>query len=1073
MKKMLLLLLLMSTGFLYSQTLVETVNIPSGAIWNSAYGLVYANGKYWVTSGTSAAAKKIYGLNSSGALVDEITIDYYTMRESQGLAFDGTNFWYVERKTARGDLFKVSPTGVVIDSILPALINGGTSWYLGGAAWDVDALWITVYSPDAMAGAVKIDVNTKTLLDTIKMPAGQLQPQGITIKGDTLFIVNDGFQGTDKIYAYNKNTKELIYSFNPPERPGQRQNPRGLAWDGSHFWLLAEPVAATAGRQLFKYDLAGDGTPGMYVINPVLNFGNVQIDSSYTLVASINNYGSADLIIDSAVVSNTVYQVLSTMPMIIIPGDTRELLVKFTPQTNITYNDSVKLFHNFKALPPSKITVSGKGVFTSSYISLSPAAINYGEKRINSTSYLEVVIRNLGSALLTVDSITVNTRRFYTEHFSGPVVIDTASPKTFRVWFNPVDFATYNDILTIYSDAGNGSVKTVNIQGTGAAFNPDLGNIIWQGIVPPNPKISYNDFSVKVIKKIQDINRDGIEDIIATTDNYLVIAYNGNSSGSADIIWMFNTYINNNNAGNVENVQNLQFADVNNDGTDDVIVGTQGGNESVYALNGRTGEIIWEYGLPTSYDGDIMGVDAKRDWTGDGIPDVLISASGNESTGDGRYSVYLLNGATGEEIWRIDQSAQKKLKYDVTSTSIGGAFGTRVGTVNEVVGFNRSGVISWSFPTIGTPYRLGEIQNIGGDSNTDVIVGTTNGNVYALSSDAGVQIWHRNIGNVFIEDFRVVQDMNGNGVQDILVSGITPSVHLLEGATGEIIWSQFVSGNILGMGELPDMTGDALPEMGVSDLGNLVTIMNGTNGASIFTFSFGTGSSFAAEMVSAMGDVDGVGAGEFIAGSRDGKIIAFSGGRDGVVPVEMTLFTASVNGNEVTLNWSTATELNNSGFSVERRSENGTYESIVFIEGKGTTSEPSSYSYIDAGLPYGTYFYRLLQIDYDGTSTYSKEVEAEVGLPMSYSLEQNYPNPFNPATTIKYAVPFEGRVQIKIYNSIGEEIAVLVNKIHTPGTYQAEWNGRNNQNISVPSGVYIYRIETDRFSNSKKMLLLK
>jgi outer membrane protein assembly factor BamB len=669
MNKLLLLILLLFTGSLFSQTLIEVVSMPPTTAYNYGYGLVYGNGKYWVSSSsTSVSPRKIFGINASGVQTDEITINY-SLGASQGLAFDGTDFWYA---TSR-DLYKVTPAGVVLDSIkTSAFYSGG--WYLGGAVVDGSYLWVTVYYPNALAGAMKLDLNTKTPVDTFLMPTGQLQPTGITIKGDTLFVVNDGFEGSDKIYGFNKNTGEIIYSFNPPERPGQRQNPRGLAWDGSHFWLMAEPIGASSGRQLFKYDLKGSGTPGIYVINPSLNYGNVQIDSSMTLVVNINNYGTANLIIDSAVVSNSVYEVVSTLPMSIAPDGTKEFFIKFTPQTNLTYNDSVKLYHNFVAVPSSKITVSGKGVFTSSYISLNPASLIYGNKRINSTSYIEVTLRNLGSALLTVDSVTVNTSDFFIEDFSGPVTMDTASPKTFKVWFNPSELLPYSDVLTIYSNAGNGAVKTIDASGTATVFTAEIGNILWEGMIPPNPNTSYNDLSVKVMKKIQDINGDGIEDVIVTSDNYWVIAYNGNSSGSADILWKFSTYIASTNAGNVEYVQNLQFADVNNDGMEDVIIGTQGGNESVYALNGKNGQIIWEYGFPATYDdGDIMGIDVKRDWNGDGIPDVLVSASGNESTGTGRFSVYLVNGANGQEIWRIDQSAQKKLKYDVTSTTNGGA----------------------------------------------------------------------------------------------------------------------------------------------------------------------------------------------------------------------------------------------------------------------------------------------------------------------------------------------------------------------------------------------------------------
>ncbi len=96
-----------------------------------------------------------------------------------------------------------------------------------------------------------------------------------------------------------------------------------------------------------------------------------------------------------------------------------------------------------------------------------------------------------------------------------------------------------------------------------------------------------------------------------------------------------------------------------------------------------------------------------------------------------------------------------------------------------------------------------------------------------------------------------------------------------------------------------------------------------------------------------------------------------------IIPVELTSFAANVNENNVTLNWTTATELNNQGFDVERNSGNG-FEKIGFVAGFGTSSEIHTYSYVDGSLQEGTYTYRLKQVDFDGTFEYSDVVEVDV-----------------------------------------------------------------------------------------------
>ena len=81
------------------------------------------------------------------------------------------------------------------------------------------------------------------------------------------------------------------------------------------------------------------------------------------------------------------------------------------------------------------------------------------------------------------------------------------------------------------------------------------------------------------------------------------------------------------------------------------------------------------------------------------------------------------------------------------------------------------------------------------------------------------------------------------------------------------------------------------------------------------------------------------------------------------------------------------------------------WEIIGFVRGNGTTSETHSYSFVDRNISDGKYSYRLKQIDFDGTFSYSNEVEVDLSQPQTFSLEQNYPNPFNPSTTIKYTIP--------------------------------------------------------------------
>jgi hypothetical protein len=191
-----------------------------------------------------------------------------------------------------------------------------------------------------------------------------------------------------------------------------------------------------------------------------------------------------------------------------------------------------------------------------------------------------------------------------------------------------------------------------------------------------------------------------------------------------------------------------------------------------------------------------------------------------------------------------------------------------------------------------------------------------------------------------------------------------------------------------------------------------------------------------------------------------------------IIPVELTSFTASVNENDVTLNWSTATETNNQGFQVER-SSGGEFENIGFVEGYGTTTEIQTYSYTDKNVEVGTYSYRLKQIDFDGTFEYSDVVEVDLLTPKTFALSQNYPNPFNPSTIVEFSLATDSRVSLKVFDVLGQEVMTVVNSSLVAGVHTVDIDAS-----LLNSGVYFYQIEANgvdgtKFVDVKKMMLTK
>ncbi|MFA6979290.1 MAG: T9SS type A sorting domain-containing protein [Ignavibacteriaceae bacterium] len=202
------------------------------------------------------------------------------------------------------------------------------------------------------------------------------------------------------------------------------------------------------------------------------------------------------------------------------------------------------------------------------------------------------------------------------------------------------------------------------------------------------------------------------------------------------------------------------------------------------------------------------------------------------------------------------------------------------------------------------------------------------------------------------------------------------------------------------------------------------------------------------------------------------------------LPVELTSFTANVIDGKVLLNWQTATEVNNYGFEIERTSprpspyqgEGGEagrgWETIGFVQGHGNSNSPKNYSFTDATPPTGKAEYRLKQIDFDGKYEYSDVVEVKVEAPTQFALEQNYPNPFNPETVISYELPVNGKVELRVFDPLGREVAELVNAEKTAGRYEVKFSA-NNAGSKLSSGVYFYRLTTGSFMATKKFILTK
>lgn len=386
-------------------------------------------------------------------------------------------------------------------------------------------------------------------------------------------------------------------------------------------------------------------------------------------------------------------------------------------------------------------------------------------------------------------------------------------------------------------------------------------------------------------------------------------------------------------------------------------------------------------------------------------------------------------------------------------------------------------------------HRLLRFQNaatLPNGSNADLVIGqpdfvtgTAGLSATKMNNTNGVYVdW---LGNLWVSEYTNRRVLKFNNAST-LVNGDTADVVL--GQPDFITNTSNTTQN--GMGNVRWLTGDVNGNLYVVQESNnrisvflqAATLANGSNadyviGQPDFTTGTGLNPPTQNSLRTPRGaSVDNTGKKLWVTDWANNRVLRYD--ISSLVPVELSSFFASVTLNNVELNWTTATETNNFGFSVERRSEDSEFEEIGFVKGNGTSTLINSYSFIDSKPLSGVVYYRLKQIDLDGSINYSNEVLADnTGLIEGFRLLGNYPNPFNPSTTISFTLTEKENVRVLVRDILGSEVVEIFNGIASPGINRLQWNGTNSMGQTVNSGVYFYTVEVNNKVYSGKMIFNK
>jgi hypothetical protein len=196
---------------------------------------------------------------------------------------------------------------------------------------------------------------------------------------------------------------------------------------------------------------------------------------------------------------------------------------------------------------------------------------------------------------------------------------------------------------------------------------------------------------------------------------------------------------------------------------------------------------------------------------------------------------------------------------------------------------------------------------------------------------------------------------------------------------------------------------------------------------------------------------------------------------NGAIYIVRTIdYVANVTANQVQVDQNLKVKIQSIGDTVKVKVWTGVFEPTVWdLEYDSCYTSGTLYPYIDAAAWWldGTTAVYFDDFVVYGSST-TDVVETD-GLPTKFMLSQNYPNPFNPSTNIEFSLPNEGNVELSIFDMTGQKIATLLNKNMHAGNYKVHWDGSTDLGNIISSGMYLYRLRTDGFVSSKKMILMK
>ena len=838
-------------------TIVASYPIPEGASGLAWDGTNLYCGIYGVDGG------RIYRIDpSTGVYTPQYIGDH---EDAFGLTYDGQYLWTTDHpgsSSSPATALQLDWNGNIINQFdMP-------DHYMSGIAYDKGDFWVSRYYPDP-GHLYKVNASG-TVLDQFDGPDDQ--PWDLTIENGNIWIAD--YWG-DTLYCVDLNTGSVISS-----NQSEGEDPAGIVWDGQYLWYCDNGDNWDEDI-LYKVDLKGGGSPEIIITDSSHEFGNVAIGDSHLWNVNISNTGTADLVISDITFTPDINLTCSALfPVVVQIGKNVQLPIEYSPTAFGPLDAIATVFSNDPIHPSEPLTITGYGVNSEPTIDIAAVKHDFGEVRNGAHTRWFIDVTNQGELALVIDTVTSNNELFYIDpELELPILLNTLESTQIGVWFNPQAVGFFAGQIDISCNDPNQNLALALVLGSGRDSEYPIGAELWSSQFTDDW-----DNSFKALAPMPDVSGDGISDLIACSEDNFIRCFNGNADQTGDILWSHEIY-----SGNIYSDRGLTIIDdINGDGYNEVVVGATGGARLIRMISGKTGEEIWTYHTnAVGAGGWVYQVDGSRDFTGDGIVDVLACA-GDDGDDSGPKRAYCFNGIDGELIWQhivggpvFGIIAVDDFTGDGIPDAVAGA-SNQWETEGLAIGINgSSGQAEWSFETNGSSvWALAQIGDINLDGVNDVIIGDFYGEYFTLSATSGSEECSGS-GLGTLTGFKRVEDVNGDGYSDIVPEHFNNFVRVISGQDCSALWTTPVIDSPTVATQINDLNGDGVNDLVVGTLfsDNYTYFLSGIDGAILQSANFGT----PVDAIASIPDVVGDGSWELLVGGRDGTIRCLSGGIDAIV----------------------------------------------------------------------------------------------------------------------------------------------------------------------------------------------